>query len=195
MKLILIRHGETAWNACQRYQGQTDIPLNENGRVQAARLAEYLLEHEPIEAIYCSDLVRAHETADLLARAYNLTPTADKRLREFCFGVWEGLTFNEIWEAYREDFEKWFTNFEEFCVPGGESFTDLALRSLEAIGEISLNHAGAVAVVTHGGVIKAVLCRLQHSPDPWQDSVPPGSLTIIEMSPEHTQIVGVGLTV
>lgn len=195
MRLILIRHGETHWNASQRYQGQTDIPLNHTGREQAARLAEYLHKNEPLEAVYCSDLVRAAETADLLARAYDLKPTPDRRLREFCFGIWEGLTFNDIWENYREDFEKWFTKFEEFCVPGGESFSELSERSLEALEEIGLNHSGTVAVVTHGGVIKAVLCRLQHSPDPWQDSVPPGSLTIVELSPEHTDILCVGMTV
>lgn len=195
MRLILIRHGETPWNASQRYQGQTDIPLNDCGREQAARLADYLLENEALQAIYCSDLSRAAATADIVARPFNIRPIPDTRLREFCFGIWEGLTFNEIWEGCREDFEKWFNNFEEFCIPQGESFTDLSERSLQAIKDIEARHSGTVAVVTHGGVIKAVLCSLQHSTDPWQDTVPPGSLTIIELSPQHSEIHAVGLTV
>ncbi len=195
MRLILIRHGETAWNASQRYQGQTDIPLNESGREQARRLADYLAKNEALQAVYCSDLSRAIETAQILAREADIEPIPDKRLREFCFGLWEGLTFNEIWESYREDFENWFNNFEEFCVPEGESFSDLSARSLEAIEEIKAKHSDTVAVVTHGGVIKAVLCNLKHSPDPWRDTVPPGSITIVDFFPEHTEIRCVGLTV
>lgn len=195
MKLILIRHGQTQWNASQRYQGHTDIPLNDTGRQQALRLADYLVKDEAVEAVYCSDLSRARETAEIIGRAFKLQPHPDHRLREFCFGKWEGLTFTQVYAAYRSEFEQWFNNLEEFRVPGGESFSDLASRSLEAIEEIKKKHAGTAVVVTHGGVIKAMLRRIRANSDPWQETVPPGSLTRIDFLNERIEIPHIGLAV
>jgi len=195
MQLILIRHGQTQWNASKKYQGHTDIPLNDTGRQQARRLAEYLRQVETIEAVYSSDLLRARETAEMVGQAFNLQPLIDQRLREFCFGKWEGLTFNQVYSTYRAEFEQWFNNLEEFCVPGGESFSDVANRSLEAIADIKKRHTGTVVVVTHGGVIKAVLSRIQPNADPWQDTVPPGSLTKISFFKDSIEIPHIGMVV
>lgn len=195
MKIILIRHGETRWNAIQKYQGHTDIPLNEKGRQQATRLADYLKVTEKIEAVYCSDLVRARETAAIVAGPFQIKPISDSRLREFDFGKWEGLTFNQVYDDYREDFEQWFNNPHHFRVPGGESFADLAGRSLAAIKDIGSKHYGTTVIVTHGGVIKVVLCQLQFITNPWQETVPLGSLTEINLVGGDMQLQHFGLEV
>jgi alpha-ribazole phosphatase len=195
MKLILIRHGETRWNAIQKYQGHTDIPLNDRGRQQAARLAEHLKATEQVEAVYCSDLLRAHETAAIVARPFQIEPVSDSRLREFHFGNWEGLTFNQVYASYREEFEQWFNNPEDFRVPGGESFSDLARRSLEAIEDVCKKHAGTTLIITHGGVIKVMLCQLQSISNPWQETVPPGSLTEINLVAGRMQLQHFGVVV
>lgn len=195
MKIILIRHGETHWNAIQKYQGHTDIPLNERGRQQAARLAAYLKAAEQVEAVYCSDLLRARETALIVARPFQIEPVSDRRLREFHFGKWEGLTFNQVYAGYRYEFEQWFNNPEDFRVPEGESFSDLARRSLQAIEDVSRKHAGTTLIVTHGGVIKVMLCQLQSISNPWQETVPPGSLTEINVIDGRMQIQHFGVVV
>ena len=132
MQLILIRHGQTEWNASQKYQGHTDIPLDDTGRQQARRLAEHLLQLEKVEAVYASDLVRARETAEIIAQAFNLKPLIDPRLRELCFGKWEGLTFNQVYAIYRAEFEQWYNSRQSLCA-GGESFSDVANRSLRLL--------------------------------------------------------------
>ena len=94
-KLLLIRHGETAWNAEHRIQGQLDIPLSPRGVLQSARLAECLAE-EPIAAVYSSGQSRAWLTAVPLALRHGLEVIPEPRLRERCFGIFEGLTLDEI---------------------------------------------------------------------------------------------------
>jgi alpha-ribazole phosphatase len=195
MQLILIRHGQTEWNASQKYQGHTDIPLDDTGRQQARRLAEHLLQLEKVEAVYASDLVRARETAEIIAQAFNLKPLIDPRLRELCFGKWEGLTFNQVYAIYRAEFEQWYNSLAEFCVPGGESFSDVANRSLEAIADIKQKNRGTVAAVTHGGVIKAVLSRIQSDLDLWQVNIMPASLTKIGFSNNSIAISYIGVVV
>ncbi len=188
MKLILVRHGETHWNASQKYQGHTDISLNNKGRQQAFHLSQHLKATEQIEAIYCSDLSRAHETATIIAKPFQIEPVQDKRLREFNFGEWEGLSFDQLYCDYRQDFEQWFNHPHDFRVPGGESFAELTQRILKAIEEIKSKHFGPTLLVTHGGVIKAVLCHLRGTSNPWQENVPLGSLTQINIVAGHMQL-------
>ena len=94
LRLILVRHGETEWNAQRRYQGHSDVPLSALGRRQAARAAERLAALK-IDAVYTSDLGRALETAEIIAEQRGLEVCAEPRLRELNFGVFEGLTFDE----------------------------------------------------------------------------------------------------
>src|SRR4029079_3482461 len=97
--ILLARHGETDWNVERRVQGHSDTPLNDTGRGQARALAEELAG-EPIDAVYSSDLVRAHETARLVAEQRGLDVTAIRDLREKHFGTWEGLTDVEIHDRF-----------------------------------------------------------------------------------------------
>ncbi|HZT84749.1 MAG TPA: histidine phosphatase family protein [Gaiellaceae bacterium] len=139
--LLLVRHGETDWNADGRLQGQTDRPLSEFGRRQALQLAEELAG-ERIEAIYASDLARARETAEIVGERLGLPVALDPDLREKDWGTWEGLTAAE-------------RDRVEFV---GESTEEHQERILRALRRISERHPGdgRVLVVTHGGSMRRV---------------------------------------
>lgn len=157
--LFLARHGETDWNRDHRWQGHADTELNELGRGQARELAERLAD-EPIAAVYASDLSRARETAEIVARIRGLSVNIDERLREINFGDWEGLTTAEIEERFPEAAEEWRTNdgFHEFT--GGETYGQMGERVVAALGEIAGAHPDEhVLVVLHGGPIRGVLAH------------------------------------
>ena len=139
--LVLVRHGETDWNADGRLQGQTDRPLSDHGRRQAGQLAEEL-EGEELEAIYCSDLARARETAEIVGERLGLEVVLDSDLREKDWGTWEGLTAVE-------------RDRVEFV---GESTEAHQERMLRALRSIAKRHPGdgRVLVVTHGGSMRRV---------------------------------------
>jgi alpha-ribazole phosphatase len=193
MKIILIRHGQTEWNALQKYQGHTDVQLNELGRKQATRVAEFLKEQEKFEALYSSDLSRARDTAEIIGSQINLPVFTDTRLRELSFGLWEGMTFSEVYEEYREKFDSWYNNTAEFKVPGGESFNQLVTRSMQALQEMAAKHNGTVVVTTHGGVIMAVLYHLNVASDLWQGGVEPGSISSFEFNQGSIKSLQIGL--
>ena len=138
--LLLVRHGETDWNAEGRLQGHTDRPLNDFGRRQAIALAEQLAR-EPLDAVYASDLARARETAEIVAGRLVLPVVLDESLREKNWGTWEGLTPSE-------------RDAVEFV---GESTAEHRERMLAALRRIAERHPdGRVLVVTHGGSMRRV---------------------------------------
>ena len=139
-ELLLVRHGETDWNAAGRLQGHTDRPLSDYGRGQARRLAEELAGEE-LDAIYASDLARACETAEIVAERIHLPVVLDPELREKDWGNWEGLTSTE---RLGVDLV-------------GESTESHQKRMLAALGRIAAeNPDGRVLVVTHGGSMRRV---------------------------------------
>lgn len=155
-KLLLIRHGETAWNAEHRIQGQLDIPLSPLGMLQSARLAECLAD-EPIAAVFSSELSRAWLTAAPLAARLGLEVTAEPRLRERSFGIFEGLTLDEIAERHPAEFAQWRARELPWRPPGGESGQQLIDRVLAAVADITAGHVGrTVVLVSHGGVLDVV---------------------------------------
>jgi 2,3-bisphosphoglycerate-dependent phosphoglycerate mutase len=138
--LLLVRHGETDWNAEGRLQGQTDRPLSEYGRRQAQKLAEELAG-EPLDAIYASDLARARETAEIVGERLGLPVVLDPELREKDWGSWEGLTAVE-------------RDRIEFVGESTEAHQERILHALERISE--RHPDGRVLVVTHGGSMRRV---------------------------------------
>jgi len=155
-QLLLIRHGETAWNAEHRIQGQLDIPLSPQGILQSAQLAEFLAD-EPISAIYSSELSRAWLTAAPLAARLGLEVIAEPRLRERSFGIFEGLTLDEIAERHPDEFREWRARHLAWRPHGGESGQQLIDRVLGAVTDITAKHAGqSVVLVSHGGVLDVV---------------------------------------
>jgi len=147
-RILLARHGETDWNRERRWQGQSDTPLNDTGREQARALAEELAG-EPLDAVYSSDLIRAHETARVVAEQRGLDVVAIRDLRERSFGSLEGLTTDEIQARYPGLELPW---------SDGEPREAMAERVLGALKRIAETHPDAhVLVVSHGGPLRAVL--------------------------------------
>jgi len=151
--LLLIRHGETAWNAESRIQGQLDVPLSNTGIWQAGRLAQRLAD-ERIDAIYASDLTRAWLTAQPISQARQIEPLPEVRLRERHFGIFQGHTLETIAKQWPAEFAAWRERNPDWIIPEGESGTRFIARVLEALDEITHRHAGGtVAVVAHGGCL------------------------------------------
>ena len=152
-RIVLIRHGETDWNTETRIQGHTDIPLNARGRWQANRAGAALIG-EGLQAVYSSDLQRAHATAQAVAQAVELPVQISTSLRERAFGSFEGRTFAEIEAEWPEAAQRWRQRDPSFGPPGGEVLHAFYERCVHAVHELAARHEGqAVAIVTHGGVL------------------------------------------
>ncbi|MCF8012364.1 MAG: alpha-ribazole phosphatase [Clostridiales bacterium] len=156
-RIYLVRHGQTDWNAKMRFQGQTDIHLAEKGREQAAALARRL-EKENFAGIYSSDLTRAYETAEIIARSHNLLVQQKPAFREINFGSWEGLTFQEIQENFSEEATDWWERPLYTRIPDGESLHDVVKRSMDVLHDICKKHNGQkILIVSHGGVVRSII--------------------------------------
>lgn len=185
MKLLLARHGQTDWNATQRFQGQSDLPLNETGRQQAIALGKRLL-HQPIDSLYASDLQRARETARILAAHHACEIYTDPRLRETSFGDWEGLTYNEIKQNDPAALAAWEADLYKTAPPNGETLEQLAARVQSALDDIRAKHTDqTILLVAHGGPLQVLLCLvLNLSPSMyWQFHLSPASLSEIAFYP------------
>jgi alpha-ribazole phosphatase len=148
--LLLIRHGQTDWNLQGRYTGQSDIPLNQTGRDQACATAAEL-ERKPPDVIYSSDLIRAQDTARLIAQACHLPVHTDARLREIHQGVWEGMHFDEIKARFAQQFAERQADPLSVAPPGGETVGQVRARVLAAVRDIVQRHPhGRAAIVAHG---------------------------------------------
>ena len=156
--ILLVRHGETDWNLEHRVQGHTDVPLNAAGRDQARVLAEHLATASLV-AVYASDLVRARDTAVIVAEGHGLDVTLDPDLREKDFGSWEGLTDVEILRRFPDAVRGHWGD--------GEATEAVAERAIAAIDRIRVLHpAGPVLVVSHGGPLRAILAHLAVGHEP-----------------------------
>jgi broad specificity phosphatase PhoE len=177
MRLTLVRHGPTEWNALRRFQGRTDMPLSAHGRAQARAIAE-TLHAESFDCIYSSDLVRAAETARMLGESHGAEITFDDRLREFDFGRWEGLTWDEIVAANPHLAGHGSTAVKLYAPENGESFPQVRRRVASFLDDITRQNWRAAAVVTHAGVLHAVFSVLGLEPP---ERFTPGGITRIAM--------------
>lgn len=152
-RIIAVRHGETDWNLASRIQGSTDIALNARGRWQAERLA-HALAHEPLAAVYSSDLSRAFDTADAVAQRVGLQVVRDEGLRERRFGCFEGFSFAEIEQRWPDEAMRWRRRDPAFGPEGGETLADFYERCVTCGVRLASAHPGqTIAVVAHGGVM------------------------------------------
>jgi probable phosphoglycerate mutase len=162
--ILLVRHGETDWNAEGRIQGQTNSSLNARGRGQAEALAGQLAG-EQIDAVYSSDLDRARETAEILALKLDLPVVLDPGLRERNFGSWEGRTVAELDELWPGAWERWRDGNE--AEGDVEDHIALAERIREAIRRLAAAHPGGrILMVTHGGAMRVILMDADGVPYP-----------------------------
>jgi broad specificity phosphatase PhoE len=156
--LFLARHGETDWNAANRWQGHTDVPLNDHGRAQARALAR-LLREARLAGVVASDLSRAEETARIVATELGVAlPYVDRDLRERSFGVFEGLTRAECEAQHAEAWRAWLEHRRP--PEGGEEGETLKTRMVAAVGRVAERVAREDApalVVTHGGALRSVV--------------------------------------
>jgi len=161
MNIILVRHGETAWNRAEIFRGRVDVELNETGLRQAELLGEYLRDVK-VEAIYASPLKRALKTAQTIAQHQDSVNKVAvlERLTDLNLGKWEGLPRTEVAEKYKEVYNLWMTRPDTVTIPGGENLKQVRERAVPVIGDIIAKHKGTVVLVSHRVVCKVLTCYL-----------------------------------
>jgi alpha-ribazole phosphatase len=192
VRLLLIRHGESAGNAADRIQGIREEPLTATGRAQAASLGQRLRQGYEIRAVYSSSLSRAQETAEIIAAALGLSVIADDRLQEYDCGVVTGLCHGEVQAQYPEIARRWAEDSWQVPIPGEEGLEVFQKRILAAMDDIAVRHSqeDTVAVVAHGGVWSIYLASLVgldvNRRQPWMFGN--GSLSIVLLGSTRPRI-------
>lgn len=159
-RLIFVRHGYTYWNEEKKYQGFSDIGLNQQGIEEAEKLAKRL-SVEKIDTIYASPLKRTVHTAQIVNENFNYEIHYRDCLKEINFGDWEGYTFEEIVKTYPDLSKQWLDQPADMRPPNGENFRDLQERAVKVLHEIfDLNKGKNVLIVTHGGLISVLVCYI-----------------------------------
>ncbi len=163
LRLLLVRHGETDWNRQGKFQGQIDVPLNDNGRLQGQQAADFLQDFH-IDFAVSSSMLRPKETAELILANHPQVPLAvDDQLREISHGKWEGCLESEIESGYPGELERWQTMPAEVQMPEGENLQqvwDRAIAAWDAIVKAHLGSGKVGLVVAHDAVNKVILCHL-----------------------------------
>ena len=182
-RIFLIRHGATTLTAEDRFAGSTDVPLSDEGRRQAHRLA-VRLEHESIAAVYASTMSRTAETARILAQPHGLEVRLREGLKEISHGHWEQLTRAEVEERFPEEMSEWDKDPYTFAPSGGESGLAVTARALPALIELVRFHPGQnVVVVSHKATIRLLLSSLfGFDPRRYRDNLDqsPAALNIVD---------------
>lgn len=183
-RVVFVRPGETEWNRIGRWQGQVAIPLNENGRMQAARLAQFM---RPIgmTALYSSDLRRAADTAEIICEELHFRPVYEPRLRERHMGEWQGLTLEEIKAWYPGDYKRLLANVDSYQIPGGESRQQVSQRVHAAFEDIVGRGGDTVGIISHTTAIRALLSELVPDIDPYHLDFANMSVTTIHFDDER----------
>ena len=191
MRLILVRHGETLYNAQKRFTGQSDVPLSPLGRRQIAVLGKYLAA-EHLDAIGASDLVRTRVTAESIAHYHTLPVSADPNLRELALGEWEGHTYADVLGQDAELVAQWQADPTSYAPPGGETVVQLRDRIACAIRSWQSRYPEAsVLWATHGGLIGVLLCHVLgiELNRRWQFRHDNASISEIQLNGERATIV------
>ncbi len=183
MRLLLIRHGETVWNAAGRFQGQSDIALSPRGEQQAAALAR-IMAPESVQALYASDLQRAWDTALIVAEPLGLPLRQEARLREMAFGCWEGLTYAELQQRDAALLAAWQADPSRTAPPGGETLLQISERVNTALTAILTGPHDKVMVGAHSGPLRVLLCLALgfNVRSYWRFVLAPASLSELQVS-------------
>jgi broad specificity phosphatase PhoE len=163
--VIVVRHGQTAWNADGRAQGHADIGLDDTGRNQAEAMAQVVAGYDP-SVLVSSDLARARETAAFLEKATGLSAVEDPRWREYDLGERTGLTMAEFGERMGAEYDGWWDAHAHVAVPGAETAQDVAGRVVPALQELldRLGEGETAVVVTHGASLRIALTGILRWP-------------------------------
>jgi broad specificity phosphatase PhoE len=178
-ELILVRHGETAWNVERIFRGRADVDLDEVGIKQAELLGTYLSNWR-LEAIYSSPLKRARDTANIIARYHKAAVHIAEGLVDFDYGKWQSLAEREVKKLYPDLLNQWHNNPHNVRLPGGESLEDVKRRAIEVVNGVLSRHQGNVLLVSHRVVIKVLICYLLGLDNShfWNISLDVGGITI-----------------
>jgi broad specificity phosphatase PhoE len=193
VRLYIVRHGITDWNAAGRIQGHSQSHLTETGIKQAHAIGERLAG-EPIDAVYASDLDRAMHTAQIIASHHQLAVTPEPRLREAFYGAWEGHTMDDLKTLYPDTVSQWLTEPVHVSPTGGESLDQVATRVGALLEELRARPEGDhVVLVGHGGSVRALLCLALHVPQGYSRRVrvDTASLSIVDLSPARAVVLTV----
>ncbi len=160
-KIYLVRHGESQWNIVKKIQGQKDIPLTNRG-IKQAHLIGNRLVGEKIDRIYSSDLERAYITAKIIGDKMGLKVVPMEEFREIAFGIWEGLTDDEMVENFHREMEIWRSNPEKLNIEGAETLEILQIRAMKGIEKIIQENKDDhnLLVVSHNATIKTIILGL-----------------------------------
>lgn len=158
-EIMLVRHGETAWNAEEIFRGRIDIELSETGLRQAELLAGYLRDSK-IEAVYSSPLKRAQRTAQTIGDSHGLEVIVTPRLLDLDFSEWQGQSVTEVRGKYPELYEEWLSSPHKFRIPAGESLDEVRERAELVIDEVIASRRSVVVLVSHRVVNKVLICAL-----------------------------------
>lgn len=182
-RIIVVRHGEAEGNIIRIFHGHHNSQLTEDGHAQAERAAQYLKDYK-IDKIYSSDLDRTVATAEHIAKYHSLPIITDPRLREIYGGKWENVPWDDLPGLYPESYGHWENDISKAVMPGGESTLQMFKRTKKAFADIAASHPGeTICIVTHGTVIRALLCLWRNLPladmqtVPWFDNA---SITIVD---------------
>lgn len=157
--IFLLRHGETEYGKEKRYLGHTDCKLSKDGKDQAKYLASIFEKHRiVIDSIFSSDLNRCKNTVNIVFKERKVTFL--EQLREINMGEWDGLTFDEVKNKYAEDYKNRGENIAEFTIKNGESFSQCQKRAITVFKYIINSTKGNIAICSHAGFIRALLCSL-----------------------------------
>lgn len=184
-RVIFMRPGETDWNKIKRWQGHVAIPLNPHGRAQVERLAEFV-KILGLDAVYASDLQRAKETGEIIARVGETKLILDGRLRERAMGEWQGLAPGEITAWYPEEYKRLQADRDGYQIPGGESRRQVKLRMRAAFDDIVARGGEYIGIISHATAIRALLADLIPNANSYNLSFRNMSVTTIAQQEDGT---------
>lgn len=183
MKLYLIRHGQTDWNLAGRIQGRTDIPLNDTGKLQAKALVE-AMESRPVARVFASPLKRAMQTAMAVSAAQKVPLIQVPEFQEVDFGLWEGLTWEQVRERYPREFDAWYREPVEHTPVGGETKSEAAARCRIGLKKLLACGDEDAALVAHGAILAYICDALfENGEKPPELIVKNASITTVELDP------------
>lgn len=157
MNIYLLRHGETEENKSKNYYGKLDAALNDTGREQSERAGKLIREIR-FDQLYISERKRTRETAEIALNSKGLNLKKDSRINEINFGIFEGKSYEEIKRDYPLECEAWDKDWKGFTPEGGESYLQFYSRVKEFFEEAINQESQNILIVTHGGVIRTILC-------------------------------------
>ncbi|MGD0779190.1 MAG: histidine phosphatase family protein [Dehalococcoidales bacterium] len=191
LEIILVRHGETEYNASETFRGRADVPLNETGLKQAKLLGEYLAA-EKINVVYSSPLQRAASTAEAIATPQKLEIKLVENLNDIDCGEWQGLTLKEVKERHEDIYQDWLDTPEQVRIPGGESLEDVRCRALPFVQDaVTRCREGKIVLVSHRAVNKVLICALLALDNSffWSFKLDTGAITRLNFNGNRTALI------